>query len=912
MAKLSTIQHAAALLHYKDTRTVADVLDRLAPLEYARASGQRGANLFNAATAVVGQSMGTNGAVVNNAAYGYSAPIALTPGVAYYGKNSRDGSGMRFVTFFNAAGGVMTTSGLENVNAFVAPEAAASAIISVASTSIGMFQLEVGAAASAFEPYSTTVFLTSEALRNRSVTGAKIANGAVTPAKTNFLSIDKNLFDKSTATLGYYLPHDGGVPVASATFDYSDFIAVTAGQTYYGRGAAKGMRFVTYFDANSNFMQGGTQDSVNGVLAITPPAGAAYVRISIFHSDLDTFQFERGAAQTAYVPYRFILGGTVPVVASIADAGVTTGKIADGAITVAKAAFFKLGKNLFNKATATIGVYISPSTGGTTASATFDTSDFIPVTAGQTYYGRGTSHGMRFVAYYNASKTLITDATSTEINSFTALAGAAFVRVSLWHTDLDTFQLEAGAAQTSYEGYRYVLDGAGVAIGFSTLPEGSVLGTYLANAAVTSTKIANGGVAPQNTSFLVQGKNLFDKSKATLGYFRGHDGSTSANSIFGYSDYIPVTPGQQLISNSAMRFTTFYSANKALVTGGSSTSTTTITVPTGVAFVIVTFNASAVDAFQLETGTASTAYEQFGFRFTSAIIGATSGVTTTGWNNKTWATLGDSITAGGTWQALAANALGLVVTNFGIGGTKISGAPGDVNAMCQDTRINAIGVNFDLISMMGGTNDWAQNVDIGYLDGFIGTASFDTDVMTVTAVLTGPPIKVGDTVNAAGVTPGTYIVSLGTGTGGVGSYNLSTAPGALAARRTCTFDPTTFYGALNTWADKAFARWPDKKLAVATTPYGEIPDYVPRNWASPAHNTRGLTTNDYADAIRKFAARRNVMLIDVALNGGWGASNIATAMGGSLTDNLHPINGSLAAKGIASAHHGALRLIEPL
>jgi hypothetical protein len=60
------------------------------------------------------------------------------------------------------------------------------------------------------------------------------------------------------------------------------------------------------------------------------------------------------------------------------------------------------------------------------------------------------------------------------------------------------------------------------------------------------------------------------------------------------------------------------------------------------------------------------------------------------------------------------------------------------------------------------------------------TASFATNVMTVTAS-TGT-LKVGHAITGAGVPANTYISSLGTGTGGAGTYNLSTAPGTIASQ----------------------------------------------------------------------------------------------------------------------------------
>lgn len=64
---------------------------------------------------------------------------------------------------------------------------------------------------------------------------------------------------------------------------------------------------------------------------------------------------------------------------------------------------------------------------------------------------------------------------------------------------------------------------------------------------------------------------------------------------------------------------------------------------------------------------------------------------------------------------------------------------------------------------------------------FAGTASFATNVMTVTATSSGS-LKVGDVITSAGVATGTYITSFGTGSGGNGTYNLSTTPGTIAGQ----------------------------------------------------------------------------------------------------------------------------------
>lgn len=62
---------------------------------------------------------------------------------------------------------------------------------------------------------------------------------------------------------------------------------------------------------------------------------------------------------------------------------------------------------------------------------------------------------------------------------------------------------------------------------------------------------------------------------------------------------------------------------------------------------------------------------------------------------------------------------------------------------------------------------------------FAVTASIATNVLTVTA--SAGNVGVGQLVTGAGVPASTYIASLGTGTGGAGTYNLSTTPGTVAS-----------------------------------------------------------------------------------------------------------------------------------
>ena len=79
-------------------------------------------------------------------------------------------------------------------------------------------------------------------------------------------------------------------------------------------------------------------------------------------------------------------------------------------------------------------------------------------------------------------------------------------------------------------------------------------------------------------------------------------------------------------------------------------------------------------------------------------------------------TIGDSITEqyglnpDQTWQGMLKNTLGFkTIYNHGVGGSTVSALN---NGMCTDERIEALN-NCSLLIVMGGVNDWVQNVDMG-------------------------------------------------------------------------------------------------------------------------------------------------------------------------------------------------------
>ncbi|MGP5449060.1 SGNH/GDSL hydrolase family protein [Pseudomonas helleri] len=488
------------------------------------------------------------------------------------------------------------------------------------------------------------------------------------------------------------------------------------------------------------------------------------------------------------------------------------------------------GKNIFNpnSTDVAIGFFPSVANGLLQANANYNTSGYISVEACESY----TFSSKHYVVWYNSAKAFIAGSGSDNSNKTqVAPEGAAYVRASARAgSDWSLFQVERGNVQTGYEPYS---------------PYAFLDPTRVRGNSISGQALAVGSLTQKETNFLHQGKNLFNKNVVSQNVFISPQyGTLTASANYDTSEFIPVAAGKKYTSSRKMRFTCYFDVSKTVVVpGGASSDVTTFTPPLGAAFVRITTYKADLSAFQLELGAVSTGYERYGFLIYGPNGEVLLGVEASNsgkWLGKTWATLGDSITAGGLWQPSVVAQLGLTWTNFGIGGTKLSGSSDDPNAMCQDVRINAIPVTQDLVTVMGGTNDWAQNVPLGVVD---------------------------------------------------------------------SLEPLTFYGALNTLISKLMARFPGKRVALFTTPYGELIDFANRGWPNSYTNTRGLTTRDYAEAVRVACKYWGLPCIDVQGCAGWNALNIRTY----ITDDgalLHP-NATGAAR-IAEVSIGGFNNIEPV
>lgn len=446
--------------------------------------------------------------------------------------------------------------------------------------------------------------------------------------------------------------------------------------------------------------------------------------------------------------------------------------------------------NLFNKETAIEGYYTAYDTGLPVVNAEYATSDFIEVLASTSYMLSG--HGaVNQVAWYDKNKKFISG-TATAFPNISP-DNAMYVKINTLFSNIDTAKFEEGTTATSYT------DFVAAQTKNSDLTESAKLGITR----YVSQNLPDQSILANKLNFVIQGKNRFDKSTITPGKYISPEGVIYNSALFSLSDYIPVLPGEEL-NISHQHYYSLFDQNLNWMSGGgiNPTEYDQIIIPGAEeVWLRLTILNEHVDVLKVETDD-NTAFEPFQIRIPALNAGL--GIK---WRGKKWASMGDSITASGSYQKKVIGYLGLDHTNCGISGTAVAGT--GENAFHQDTRIEAIPEDANIVTILGGTNDYAQDVPLGLI----------TDSST-----------------------------------------------------------GTFYGAYNTVIAKLLNQNPLYRIILMSTPYGEY------DFGDGFVNAEGLTTKDYAEAVRLLAKRWGLPLIDIDGECGWNTLN----MSDFLVDEFHP------------------------
>jgi hypothetical protein len=238
-------------------------------------------------------------------------------------------------------------------------------------------------------------------------------------------------------------------------------------------------------------------------------------------------------------------------------------------------------KNLFDKTDVTPDTYLFTDTGLTSPLVGYSTSDYIAVLPETSYALTEIDR----ICYYDGAKTFISGSVLSHVaDVVTTPVGTAFIRVDIFTASADTAQIEVGSELTSYE------------------PFGNVLSPdYI------TTKMKEQLEATDTV--YVQGKNLFDKTKAVVDRYLYPDTGT-LGTLEGYStsSFISVE-SSTVYSTLLVRSVCFYDASKTFIS--SEVEPTQVTTPSNCKYIRVDCFTAFVDLLQIESGDASP-YEAYG------------------------------------------------------------------------------------------------------------------------------------------------------------------------------------------------------------------------------------------------------------------------------------------------------------
>jgi len=280
-------------------------------------------------------------------------------------------------------------------------------------------------------------------------TRAKILNSLL----TNIGSI--NLFDPSDADidLGHYYT-TGNVRTANALFNTTGYIPVVAGELYTALDKDLIVHWYTASKTHLSYTETFTSPGY-----ATAPATAAYARFCGRVSTWATYWVNHGATGS-YSAFRIRYESDSDIIipaASLLPKSITAAEISDSAGFKAPAmSFLSLGSNLFDPTDADIlvGYYYSNSN-VLTAAAAFNTTGYIPVTAGSRYTALDKD---LVVHWYNAYKvhTGFTYSSTFQTDGYvTAPAGSYFARFCGRAATWDGYWVNAGSAG-AYERFGYI------------------------------------------------------------------------------------------------------------------------------------------------------------------------------------------------------------------------------------------------------------------------------------------------------------------------------------------------------------------------------------------------------------------------------------------------------------------------
>ena len=265
------------------------------------------------------------------------------------------------------------------------------------------------------------------AIKDNSITGEKIANKAITPEKTSFMTTSKNLFDESRVYLGRVTNTQTGDVEAKTNWVTTNLVAVENGVNYARN---KNAEIVT-FDEKLNYY--GSYGNSTEVVKFAKDV--RYVRLNIESKNVAGFQFEQADKSTPYEPYGVSSKNLKISNSNLTNDAIDTNNIVNNAVTTEKTNFIVESDNLFNNQ----NILFNKNLGDTnvmTDNTNYITSDYIQVKEGETYRSNNKYYGY---VIYDANKKYITGR-GQYLDNVTIPNGGTYIRLTIMNKWLPGFQ----------------------------------------------------------------------------------------------------------------------------------------------------------------------------------------------------------------------------------------------------------------------------------------------------------------------------------------------------------------------------------------------------------------------------------------------------------------------------------------
>jgi lysophospholipase L1-like esterase len=260
-------------------------------------------------------------------------------------------------------------------------------------------------------------------------------------------------------------------------------------------------------------------------------------------------------------------------------------------------AFYKMGKNLFNKDTVVLNHFVNQTNGLNQFHETFNVSDFIEVEP-NTQYAR--KEDLR-TAFYNESKTFISGFASAGSLIITTPANAKYMKCTLYASSLNTFQVEKGDVSTGYEAFQI-----------------AIRKEFLEEKSFNANNIPDGAIPFQKNEAISRGKNMFDKinviQNVLISTLNGTTLSPNNNYVTSY--FMKVKPSTVYAHEKRIERVVFYNADQTFISGDNSAGVAdTFITPSNCEFIRFSVWKPKLDLCMLEENSNPTLYEPYGFKF---------------------------------------------------------------------------------------------------------------------------------------------------------------------------------------------------------------------------------------------------------------------------------------------------------